>query len=139
MSVKKDKAAKRSEQAKKIKKIPISAEEFLRKIGRMYSEYATEDISCHMEPDFRYNSFWVLEEMTSAAQYVHYITGKIQTLKKENIVIKTSMMHIRDWGKPCLVLGQEPDIKTCLFVERSKNGLIAKMDMMPKDFYKLVP
>ena len=138
MSVKKDKAAKRSEQAKKIKKIPISAEEFLRKIGRMYSEYATEDISCHMEPDFRYNSFWVLEEMTSAAQYVHYITGKIQTLKK-NIVIKTSMMHIRDWGKPCLVLEQEPDIKTCLFVERSKNGLIAKMDMMPKDFYKLVP
>ena len=139
MSVKKDKAAKRSEQAKKIKKIPISAEDFLRKIGRMYSEYAIEDISCHMEPDFRYNSFWVLEKMTSAAQYVDYITGKIQTLKKENIVIKTSMMHIRDWGKPCLVLEQEPDIKTCLFVERSQNGLIAKMDMMPKGFYKLVP
>ena len=139
MSVKKDKAAKRSEQAKKIKKIPISAEDFLRKIGRMYSEYAIEDISCHMEPDFRYNSFWVFEEMTSTVQYVDYIIGKIQTLKKENIVIKTSMMHIRDWGKPCLVLEQEPDIKTCLFVERSKNGLIAKMDMMPKGFYKLVP
>ena len=137
--MKKDKAAKRSEQAKKIKKIPISAEDFLRKIGRMYSEYATEDISCHMEPDFRYNSFWVLEEMTSAAQYVDYITRKIQTLTHENIVIKTSMMHIRDWGEPCLVLEQDPDIKTCLFVERSKNGLIAKMDMMPKGFYKLVP
>ena len=139
MSVKKDKAAKRSEKAKKIKKIPISEDDFLRKIGRMYSEYATEDISCHMEPDFRYNSFWVLEEMTSAEQYVDYITGKIQTLKKENIVIKTSMMHIRDWGKPCLVLEQDPDIETCLFVEHSKNGLIAKMDMMPKGFYKLVP
>ena len=139
MDVKKDKAAKRSEQAKKIKKIPISAEDFLRKIGRMYSEYAIEDISCHMEPDFRYNSFWVLEEMTSAEQYVDYITRKIQTLKNENIVIKTSMMHIRDWGEPCLVLEQDPDIETCLFVERSKNGLIAKMDMMPKGFYKLVP
>ena len=136
MNVKKDKETKRSAQTKKI---PISAEDFLRKIGRMYSEYATEDIRCHMEPDFRYNSFWVLEEMTSAAQYVDYITGKIQTLKKENIVIKTSMMHIRDWGEPCLVLEQGPDIKTCLFVERSKNGLIAKMDMMPKGFYKLVP
>ena len=136
MNVKKDKETKRSAQTKKI---PISAEVFLRKIGRMYSEYATEDIRCHMEPDFRYNSFWVLEEMTSAEQYVDYITGKIQTLKKENIVIKTSMMHIRDWGEPCLVLEQGPDIKTCLFVERSKNGLIAKMDMMPKGFYKLVP
>ena len=136
MNVKKDKETKRSAQTKKI---PISAEDFLRKIGRMYSEYAIEDISCHMEPDFRYNSFWVLEEMTSAEQYVDYITGKIQTLKKENIVIKTSMMHIRDWGEPCLVLEQDPDIKTCLFVERSQNGLIAKMDMMPKGFYKLVP
>ena len=65
--------------------------------------------------------------------------AKIQTLKNENIVIKTSMMHIRDWGEPCLVLEQDPDIETCLFVERSKNGLIAKMDMMPKGFYKLVP
>ena len=81
MNGKKDKAVKRSEHANKTKKIPISAEDFLRKIGRMYSEYATEDIGCHMEPD----------------------------------------------------------IETCLFVERSKNGLIAKMDMMPKDFYKLVP
>ena len=63
MNVKKDKETKRSAQTKKI---PISAEDFLRKIGRMYSEYATEDIRCHMEPDFRYNSFWVLEEMTSA-------------------------------------------------------------------------
>ena len=83
MNVKKDKAAKRSEHANKTKKIPISAEDFLRKIGRMYSEYATEDIGCHMEPDFRYNSFWVFEEMTSAEQYVDYITGKIQTLKKK--------------------------------------------------------
>ena len=139
MKLTKDKEPKRPEQVKKIKKIPISAEDFLRKIGRMYSEYATEDIGCHMEPDFRYNSFWVFEEMTSAEQYVDYITGKIQTLKKENVVIKTSMMHIREWGDPCLVLEQEPDIETCLFVERSKNGLIAKMDMMPKDFYKLVP
>ena len=120
-------------------KIPISAEEFLRKIEKMYSEYIVEEISCYMEPDFRYNSFWVFEEMTSAEQYVDYITGKIQTLKKENIVIKTRMMHIREWGDPCLVLEQQPATEVCLFVERSKNGLIAKMDMMPVGFYKLVP
>ena len=122
-----------------MKKVPISEEEFLRKIEKMYGEYAIEEIGCHMKSDFRYNSFWVLEEMKSAEQYVDYITGKIQTLKSENIVIKTSMMHIKEWGEPCLVLEQEPDIETCLFVERSKNGLIAKMDMMPKGFYKLVP
>ena len=129
---------KRSGHAEEAKKIPVSEEDFLRKIEKMYSEYAVEDIGCHMEPNFRYNSFWVLEEMTSAAQYVDYITGKIRTLEKENIVIKTRMMYIRDWGQPCLVLEQGPDTEVCLFAERSKNGLIAKMDMMPAGFYKLV-
>ena len=56
-----------------MKKVPISEEEFLRKIEKMYSEYAIEDIACHMKSDFRYNSFWVLEEMKSAARYVDYI------------------------------------------------------------------
>ena len=55
-----------------LKKIPISEEEFLRKIEKMYGEYAIEDIACHMKSDFRYNSFWVLEEMKSAARYVDY-------------------------------------------------------------------
>ena len=120
-------------------KIPISEEEFLRKIEKMYSEYIVEDISCHMEPGFRYSSFWVFEEMTSAEQYVDYITGKIRTLKKENIVIKTKMMHFAGSDEPCLVLEQPDTELICLFAERSRNGLIARMDMMPAGFYKLVP
>ena len=39
-----------------LKKIPISEEDFLRKIEKMYGEYAIEDIACHMKSDFRYNS-----------------------------------------------------------------------------------
>ena len=35
------------------KKFPISEEEFLRKIEKMYSEYIVEEISCYMEPGFR--------------------------------------------------------------------------------------
>ena len=34
-----------------LKKIPISEEEFLRKIGKMYGEYAIEEIACHMKSD----------------------------------------------------------------------------------------
>ena len=91
-----------------MKKVPISEEEFLRKIGKMYGEYAIEEIACHMKSDFRYNSFWVLEEMKTAARYVDYITAKVQTLKKEKIVIQTEIMYIRGTGQPCLVLRQ-PD------------------------------
>ena len=66
---------KQSGPAKAIRKIPISEEDFLRKIEKMYGEYSIEDIRCHMKSDFRYNSFWVFEEMKSAARYVDYITA----------------------------------------------------------------
>ena len=53
-----------------LKEIPISEEDFLRKIEKMYGEYAIEDIACYIKSDFRYNSLWVLEEMKKAARYV---------------------------------------------------------------------
>lgn len=118
--------------------VPISEEDFLRKIEKMYSEYVMEDIYCHMESDFRYSSVWVFSDITSAKEYVEYIIGKIQTLKKINSVIKTKMMHIQGSRKPCLILEQSPNIEpACLTVERSANGLIARMDMAPSSFYKL--
>ena len=119
-----------------LKKIPISEEDFLRKIEKMYSEYAIEEIACHMKSDFRYNSFWVLEEMKTAVRYVDYITAKVQTLKKEKIVIKTEM-YMRGTGQPCLVLRQPDTEPICLIAERSPKGLIARMDMMPAGFYRL--
>ena len=130
---------KQSGPAKAIRKIPISEEDFLRKIEKMYGEYSIEDIRCHMKSDFRYNSFWVFEEMKSAARYVDYITAKIRTLERENIVIKTGMMYIRGTGQPCLVLRQPGTEPVCLIAERSPKGLIARVDMMPAGFYKLVP
>ena len=120
--------------------VPISEEDFLRKIEKMYSKYAIEDIYCHMELDFRYSSVWVFSEITSAREYVDYITGKVQTLKRTNSIVKTTMMHIQGSGKPCLILEQNPNMEpACLTVERSTNGLIARMDMAPSSFYKLVP
>ena len=110
----------------------------MRKIEKMYSKFVIEDIYCHMELDFRYSSFWVFSEITSAKEYVEYIIEKIQTLKKINSVIKTKMMRIQGSGKPCLILEQGPNMEpACLTVERSANGLIARMDMAPSSFYKL--
>ena len=120
--------------------VPISEEDFLRKIEKMYSEYAIEDIYCHMELDFRYSSVWVFSEMTSAREYIEYITGKVETLKKNNVVIKTRMLHMKGSGEPCLVLEQNADTEpACLTVKRSERGLIARMDMAPVSFYRLVP
>ena len=120
--------------------VPVSEEAFLSIIAKMYSEYAGEDILQHMELGFRYSSFWVFEEITSAKGYVEYITGKMQAIKKAKAAVKTKMMHIKGSNKPCLVLEQQSGAEpACLTVERSQNGLIAKMSMMPSSFYKLIP
>ncbi len=120
--------------------VPISEEDFLRKIEKMYSTYAIEDIYCHMELDFHYSSVWVFSELTSARDYVEYITQKVQAIKRSNSVITTRLMHIKGTGEPCLVLKQSPDMEpACLTVKRSDNGLIARMDMAPSSFYQLEP
>lgn len=130
---------KKEEVEKRSNGVPISEEDFLSKIAKMYSEYTVEGILHHMELGFRYNSFWVFEEITSAKDYVDYITGKVQAIKKAKAAVKTKMMHIKGSDKPCLVLEQQSGAEpACLTVERSKNGLIAKMDMMPSSFYELV-
>ena len=50
------------------------------------------------------------------------------------------MMYIKGSGKPCLVLEQQSGAESAyLTVERSKNGLIAKMNMMPSSFYEFLP
>lgn len=64
---------------------PISEEDFLRKIEKMYSEHTVVNIDQHMEPDFRYSSFWVLDEMTSAREYVDYIPEKWKRLRKTTL------------------------------------------------------
>ena len=48
------------------------------------------------------------------------------------------MMYIRGTGQPCLVLRQPDTEPICLIAERSPKGLIARMDMMPAGFYRLV-
>ncbi len=120
--------------------VPISEEDFLRKIEKLYSTYSIEDIFCHMELDFHYSSVWVFSELTSARDYVEYITQKVQALKRSNSVITTRLMHIKGTGKPCLVLKQNSDMEpACLTVKRSDNGLISRMDMAPSSFYQLEP
>jgi len=130
------------------KPVPISEEDFLRKIARMYGEHVYEDVDCHLERDFHYSSFWVFSPLTSADDYINYIRRKVEAFRTGNAVIKTTIMYLNfpggmfgePAGKPYLVIDQAGiEAIACLFVTRSENGLIARMDMMPRDFYDLVP
>ena len=51
---------------------------------------------------------------------------------------QTEMMYMRGTGQPCLVLWQPDTEPICLIAERSPKGLIARIDMMPAGFYRLV-
>ena len=127
--------------------VPISEEDFLRKIAKMYREHVYEDVGCHLERDFHYASFWVFSEMTSADEYVYYIERKTQAFRRARSVISAEIMYLKPGGgmfgepagKPFLVIQGGKSEPACLFVERSARGLIKRMDMMPKSFYDLAP
>lgn len=119
--------------------VPIDEEEFLNKISKIYSQCIPVDIYPYMELNFHYSSCWIFSEITSAAEYIDYITDKSKTLKESGKMVKTKIMHVKGSGKPCLVLEQEGNNDpACLMVELSNNGLVARMDMMPCSFYTLV-
>lgn len=134
-----DDIGEESQETERVDAEPVDEEEFLNKISKIYSQCTTVDIYPHMELNFHYSSFWVFSEITSAAEYVDYITGKAKALKESGKMVKTKIMHVKGSGKPCLVLEQEGNNDpACLMVELSPNGLVVRMDMMPCSFYTLV-
>ncbi len=95
----------------------------------------TSDTS-HLEPllaeDFRYASQWVFEEITSKADYLEYLRGKLQTMKHHRIRVFAELGRVHAYGQeqPCVVLAQGTpwDLEaTALF--QVAGGTITRIDL----------
>lgn len=58
---------------------------FLEKLAEAYQKYDTSIIENYLADDMHYASMWVFHEMTSKAEYMEYLNGKLKTLKNKNI------------------------------------------------------
>ena len=59
--------------------------DFLSKLAEAYLSYDASVIENYLADDMHYASMWVFHEMTSKAEYMEYLYGKLKTLKNKNI------------------------------------------------------
>ena len=56
--------------------------EFLKKLAEAYTNYDASVIEEYLADDMHYASMWVFHEMTSKDEYMNYLRGKLETMKK---------------------------------------------------------
>ena len=57
---------------------------FLEKLADAYQTYDASIIKEYLAYDMHYASMWVFHEMTSKEEYLNYLKGKLETMKRTN-------------------------------------------------------
>lgn len=66
--------------------------EFLLKLAEAYQQYDASIIEPYLADDMHYASMWVFHEMTSKKEYMDYLVGKLQTMKKSGTRIEFKLI-----------------------------------------------
>ena len=112
------------------KKMDVPFDYFTHALAAAWNTLEVSPIEKLLADDFHYSSFWVYDEMTSAAQYLEYLKGKFETLKSSGSVVKAEQIP----GKDFIVLTQD-NVRQCgIIIKVNDDGLIARADMMPLQF-----
>lgn len=89
----------------------------------------------HLEPllaeDFRYASQWVFEEITSKADYLDYITQKLDTVRQSGAVVWAELAYLDEARQqPCVVLAQgAADNLQAVVLVKVQGNHISRMDL----------
>ncbi|MDY4513180.1 MAG: hypothetical protein SPE10_07025 [Paludibacteraceae bacterium] len=71
--------------------------DFLQKLAEAYTKYDASIIEPYLAENMHYASMWVFHEMTSKQEYMDYLIGKLQTMKRTgktfNFKIVAGRMH----------------------------------------------
>ena len=80
---------------------------FLNKLAEAYQTYDASIVEDYLADDMHYASMWVFHEMTSKQEYMDYLTGKLQTLKKNGVRMEFQIVQGRMHEKALLVMNNE--------------------------------
>ncbi len=78
-------------------------EQFLLKLAEAYTKYDASIIEPYLADDMHYASMWVFHEMTSKQEYMNYLVGKLQTMKRTNKTFDFKIVAGRMHSKALLV------------------------------------
>jgi hypothetical protein len=106
----------------------LSKTDALRAYAAMMNTLDAKDFEPMLAQDCHYESQWVFSEIKSKMEFVHYITGKLQTFKTSGKKIWAELGHCI-WG-PCAVIAEdERDNLIATLVVEIENEKIKRMDL----------
>src|SRR5665213_4565248 len=106
----------------------LSKTDALRAYAAMMNTLDAKDFEPMLAQDCHYESQWVFSEIKSKMEFVHYITGKLQTFKASDKKVWAELGHCF-WG-PCVVLAEdERENLVATVVVEVEGDKITRMDM----------
>lgn len=81
--------------------------EFLNKLSEAYTNYDASIVEDYLAEDVHYVSFWVLQELTSKAEYLAYLKGKLETMKFSNATFEFKIVSGKQHRNALLVGNDE--------------------------------
>lgn len=83
----------------------------------------------YLKNDFHYSSFYVYDEITSAAKYLDYLSGKFQTIQESGSNVRAFKTNCRR-----SIFIQQDDKEPSALILEIEDGVAVRADMMPKEF-----
>lgn len=111
--------------------------EFLEKLAEAYQTYDSSVIENYLADDLYYTSFYVFQEINSKTEYLEYLNGKLQTLKRHGIKMEYEVVKGKRNEYALLVTNQKgPDGTPFGFVaDIDEKGLIKSLEITIKPFF----
>lgn len=86
-------------------------------------------IAPYLSDEFQYNSVWVSKTIKSKEEYLHYLRGKFNTIRKSGNIPKAEV--VEEGGKPLPLIRQRGIGVECVLDFKEEDQKITKMLMRP--------
>ena len=105
-------------------------EQFLLKLAEAYTKYDASIIEPYLADNMHYASMWVFEELTSKQEYMDYLVGKLQTMKRTNKTFKFEIVAGRMHSKALLV-----DDRAGFVVDVDERNKVKMLNITAPEFF----
>ena len=104
--------------------------EFLKKLAEAYTNFDASVIEDYLADDMHYASMWVFHEMTTKEEYLDYLRGKLETMKKADSKFNFRIVDGRQHDKGLMV-----DDQAGFVVDFDDNGKVKMLNITLRSFF----
>ena len=111
--------------------------DFLEKLAEAYQKFDISIIENYLADDMHYASMWVFREMTSKEEYLNYLKGKLETMKRTSKKMEFEIVKGGMHTHALLVTnGRSPEGAPLGFVaDFNEEGKVKMLNITIQDFF----